>query len=278
VKTGVALAAIVLLVVLAAPRAFAEDAGATARDNGKSDNGKSDTAPLPMHGPSSSGEEGAGGAGNAGAQGGLQGGSQGDLTKSNGGTISSGGTMPSGGDAAAPGGDSIAGGKPPDDIDTRITVQPHRGNNKGGHFGDNKSKSESTTVQHNVHRRAFRLSPPPHQTVRNAIGIPVPRHEGTERHEGEHRDLVVGPRNPASGATAAAEGASGHFIRPEGSIDRPLPPPPNLLGKPPAENGRGISGTGLKAGPTRHSSGTASLGGAPPTVNGINGTTIRRKY
>jgi hypothetical protein len=263
VRTGATLAAIVLLVALAAPRGFAEEAGSAAHDNGKSD-----AAPSQMHSPSSSGEEGAVGAGNVGAHGG----SQGDLTKSNG------GTMPTGGDAAATGG-SMPGGKAPDDIDTRITVQPRRGNTKGGHFGDNKFKTESTTAQRNAHRRTFQLSPRSHQTIRNSIGIPVPRHEGKERHEGARRNLLGGPRNPASGTTAAAEGATGHFIKPEGSIDHPLPSPPNLLVRPPVENGRGISGTGMKAGPTRHSGGSASLGGAPPPVNGINGTTIiRRKH
>lgn len=264
-KTGATLAAIVLLVAVAAPRGFAEDAGSAAHDNGGSE-GKSEAAPSQTRGPSSSGEEGAGGAGNVGAHGG----SQGDLTKSNG------GTMPAGGDAAATGGSSMPSVKAPDDIDTRITVQPHRGNNKGGHFGDTKFKTESTTAQRNVHRRAFQLSPAPHQTIRNAIGIPVPRHEGNARHEGEHRNLLGGARNPASGTTAAAEGATGHFIKPEGSIDHPLPPPPNLFGKPRVENGRGISGTGMNAGPTRHSGGTASLGAAPPPTGGINGTTIIR--
>jgi hypothetical protein len=255
VKTGVILAALVLVLAVAAPapRSFAEDGGFAAHDGGSGEN-----APSQPHGSSPSGEQGAGGA------------QQGDLKKFDG------GAMPAGSDSATVSGGSLAGDKPPGDIDTRITVQPHRDNNKGGHFGDNKFKSEATTTLRNIHRRAFRLSPPAHQTIRNAIGIPLQRHERLERHEGEHRG-IDGPHNPAPGTTAATENPNEHFIKPEGPFVRPQPTP-NLAVRAPLETSRGINGTGIKPGPVRHFGGTASLGGATPATNGISGTSVRPKH
>jgi hypothetical protein len=150
-----------------------------------------------------------------------------------------------------------SGDKTPDGIDTRIAVQPRRAGAKLG--GDAKAKIELPAVV-NPHRRTFPAVRTSNQTLRNAVGVPVPRHDSAERHDGVHSGYSAGPYGAV-------------LTKPIGQIDRPAAIAKPLIA-PTIANRGAINGTGL----VHRGSGPSRIGGPSAAVVGINGTTIRSKH
>jgi hypothetical protein len=159
---------------------------------------------------------------------------------------------------------SGSGGKTgPDDIDTRITVVPHRTTNKVDKAAEFKIKSNAAVVK-NPHRRTFLASRTPNRIVRNAANVSIVQPEGRERSESGH---VA----PTSGL-----GLAGHTDGPIAEFETMNARPPvlssgtNRIAAPTALN-RGLSGTGM----THRGTSPSGLGGPAKTVAGISGTAIR---
>ena len=161
------------------------------------------------------------------------------------------------------------GGKTPDGIDTRIAVQPRRAGDKPGK--DTKAKIESPALG-NLHRRTFPATRPSNQTVRNAVGVPVPRHDGGERYDGVHPGYVAVPHAPAVATTGITGSPSASPTKPEMRTDRPAAIAKPIVGSSAANRGP-INGTGL----VHRGSGPSGIGGPATAVGGISGTTIQPK-
>jgi hypothetical protein len=159
------------------------------------------------------------------------------------------------------------GGKTPDGIDTRITVPPRRAGDKPGK--DTKAKIESPALG-NLHRRTFPATRPSNQTVRNAVGVPVPRHDSGERHDGQHPGYIAVPHGPAVATTGITGSPSASPTKPEMRTDRPAAIAKPIVRSSVANRGP-INGTGL----VHRGSGPSGIGGPAKMQDGINGTTIR---
>ena len=160
-----------------------------------------------------------------------------------------------------------SGDKTPDGIDTRIAVQPRRAGDKPGK--DTKAKIESPALG-NLHRRTFPATRPSNQTVRNAVGVPVPRHDGGERYDGVHPGYVAVPHAPAVATTGITGSPSASPTKPEMRTNRPAAIAKPIVGSSAANRGP-INGTGL----VHRGSGPSGIGGPAKMQDGINGTTIR---
>jgi hypothetical protein len=247
-KIGYRLAAIVLLGALMMRPGFAEDAGSAAHGDGKaSTSGEPNAARAP------SGEDAAGGVTKPEAH--APRGAPGGPPASNE-TVK---------DANPP----VPGGTEMGAIDT--TIAPSRRLDKKSKIGEGKSAIESLATR-DLHRRMLSVPRPPHPAVRNAIGVPIPRHSDIERHDSVHPNSLAIPHNAPAG-TAAVPGAPGsRLTKIEGSADRHVPNP-NPVITPPAAKSGAITGTGL----THRNFGPSQIGGPKAATAGINGTTIRPK-
>jgi hypothetical protein len=166
-----------------------------------------------------------------------------------------------GGSQAPSGEDAISasGGREPDDIDTRITVQPHRVNGKPDKATDLKAKPNAPAVK-NLHRRTFSASRASTATVRNAISTPITSPQGVERQEGAHLYAPSISHGAAAGTSARPEVG---IVRPNVSQQFANPPAPTFLN-------RGVGGTSVS-----RRGGPSGIGGPAKTTVGINGSTIR---
>jgi hypothetical protein len=155
--------------------------------------------------------------------------------------------------------------KKPDDIDTRITVQPHRPGKKPGKVEEVKSKIKSPIV--NLHRRTFSTSL---RAGRNAVGAPLSQREMPMRPHGEHSLSPIAPRFPV----AAGAGVTGNRAA---SVAKSGPPlgVANYLHAGSAGIGRGAVGGN---GSVHRNVGAAFLGGPATAIAGINGTSVRSKH
>lgn len=166
-------------------------------------------------------------------------------------------------------------GPNPDGIDTRITVQPRRLGDRFNKVGEAKGRLESPPVR-NFHRRTLSISGASNP-VRNAIGMPVTRHEDLRhedlrRRDGEPFSSRPGAQVPAV-AAGVTPGAAGGLAKTDEGFGRPpiLKPNASPIVSPAALNRGTINGTSQirpRVGPSR-------VGGPAKTVGGINGTTIR---
>ncbi len=210
---------------------YAEEAGSGTRDSGASNSGTRDSA--------------------------IHGGSKGSDS-----SVGPSGSQPRGS------GDAVSGVSPnADDIDTRITVQPHRRPGaKVDTVGQAKGKFTVPTVK-NPHRRVFSASGASNRTVRNTVSVPISPQELLERRAGEHPLSASVPHPPAGAIGMVGHTALG-TAKSETGFGRQITVPRTAS---PIIVNRGISGT--SAGHRGVSS--AVIGGPAKTVAGINGTVIR---
>jgi hypothetical protein len=158
-------------------------------------------------------------------------------------------------------------------IDTRITVQSRRLQNTSDKARDVKSNFR-ISVPGNIHTRRLPASGTLNTGARNAIGLPVTRHESTQERSGESHGVPVqsaAHENPGLAASGADNLAKTDGGLERAAIERPSPSP--IVSTPVAQRGA-INGTGL----VRPSSAPSGLGGPAKVIVGINATTIRPKH
>ncbi len=170
---------------------------------------------------------------------------------------------------------SGAGGYDPDGIDTHMTVQPRRLGGKRDEVGDAKIKFTLLAPGSLRPRRLSKLGTPD-RMMRNAIGVPLARHGGLERRDGEHHDFPTVVRVPAAGATGVAGSGTASPATAEGRVDRPtiLRANASPILSPVAPNRGTINGTSLN----RPGFSPSGVGGPAKQVAGISGTAIRPKH
>jgi hypothetical protein len=141
--------------------------------------------------------------------------------------------------------DGNASDKDPGGIDTRVTVQPRRLSRR-----NSMKDSNRPLIAHHTAPRRLSSHSAPAQITRDALGVPVVRHEDIGGHDGRQENPGLA-RTPATGPR----------------------PPFHAVVNPTAPNRGAINGTGL----TRRGFGPAAIGGPARPVAGISGTTIRPK-
>jgi hypothetical protein len=154
-------------------------------------------------------------------------------------------------------------------IDTHITVQSRPPQNTPGKARDAKSNFR-IGVPENIHTRRQPTPRTVNSGARNAIGLPVTRHEGIQERNGEAHSVPV-----QSAAPGLATGGHDNPAKTDGgrpAIERPSPPGP-IVSAPVTQRGT-INGTGLN----RPSSAPSRLGGPAKVVAGINATNLRPKH
>ncbi len=163
--------------------------------------------------------------------------------------------------------DAAGGGKDSDAIDMRIIVQPRR-------LGKRDELREDDTKPRLFARHMFRPQRSAHESpggvTRDAIGLPVARHDGMEQGRGQRRDLPVLGHDPAAAPTGFGANASGGLARTGGALGRPSSSASQIV-RPAALNRGTINGTSL----ARPGLSPSSIGGPGKPIAGINGTTIR---
>ncbi|MFY9894151.1 MAG: hypothetical protein WAK63_08440 [Xanthobacteraceae bacterium] len=162
-------------------------------------------------------------------------------------------------------------GKDSDAIDTRITVQPRRlGKRDELREGDTKPRP---FARHSFRRQRLSKREGSGQVSRDAIGLPVIRHDGKEQESGQRHDVPAVVHEPAVAPTGFGANASSGGARTDISVGRPSSNA-NLIVRPSALNRGTINGTSL----ARPGLGSSSIGGPAKPIAGINGTTIRSKH
>ncbi len=186
---------------------------------------------------------------------------------------SSGSTLPANPDGSRPPAreDAAGGGKDSDAIDTRITVQPRRlGKRDELREGDTKPRP---FARHMFRPRRLSAREGRGQVTRDAIGLPVARHDGMEQPSGQRHELPGLIHDPAVAPVGFGANANGGLARTGGALGRPSSNA-NQIVRPAALNRGTINGTNL----TRPGVGPSSIGGPAKPVAGISGTTIRPKH
>jgi len=156
---------------------------------------------------------------------------------------------------------------PPDAVDSSIAAPPRRAGAKPGR--DANAKIESP-MPANLHRKTFSPARPAGQTVRNAVGVTMQKHDSAEQHGGVNAGRIAVPHGPAvakTGITESPNGGSAGPIERAPVIVRPIVAPPTASHSP-------INGTGL----VHRSASSSGIGGPSAPAAGINGTTIRPKH
>lgn len=179
---------------------------------------------------------------------------------------------PSPGDNAA----SVPGKATKDDVDTRITVQPHGpSSGKPGRLGGVTSPIVPLKLI-NPHRRTFSPSRAANRISPNAPGIPGLQRQNVQQNLDEHFEYKGFGQRPSIGAPGGAAAAIA-VGKPGTALGRQSAVPstsisPISAGTKSVIHG-GIGGTNLN----HHAlgSGSAGIGGPARTVTGINGTSIR---
>jgi len=261
-RIGACVLATVLLGALPATQTvYAEEAGSGTHNSGTSNSGASNSG-ASNSGASNSGTSNSGtsnsGASNSGAH---------DSAIHDGSKASDSSVGPSGSQPPVSG-DAVSGvGPNANDIDTRITVQPHRRPGaKADTVGQAKAKFTLPTVK-NPHRRVFSASGASNRTVRNTVSVPISQQELLERRAGEH-PLSASTPHPTAGAIGVVGHTALGMAKSESGFVRQITVPRTAS---PIIVNRGISGT--SAG--RRGVSSAVIGGPAKTVAGINGTVIR---
>jgi len=167
--------------------------------------------------------------------------------------------------ASGPGGTDL------DGIDTRISVQPRRlGRRDEVRQGNTKLTPPASRI---LHPRRLSAHDASSRVTRDAIGVPVVRHDGTEQGDGQRHDLPALVHNPAAATTGFSAGASGGLARTGRAFGRPTSNI-NSVVRPAVLNRGAINGTTL----TRPGIGPSGVGGPAKSVAGISGTTVRPKH
>jgi hypothetical protein len=170
-----------------------------------------------------------------------------------------------------------SGGANPEDIDTRITVQPH-----GPPAGKPARVGGATNPivplkLINPHRRTFSPSRAANRFAPNGSGVLGVQHQNVRQNLGERFEYQGLGQRPAIGGSGGVGGASLGLAKPGSTPGRQQILQPTGIS--PIAGGAktlirgGIGGASVN----RHAvgSGTAGIGGPARTVTGINGTSVQ---
>jgi hypothetical protein len=173
-----------------------------------------------------------------------------------------------------------SGGANTEDIDTRITVQPHGPPaGKPGRVGGATNPIVPLKLI-NPHRRTFSPSRAANRFAPNASGIPAPQRQNVQQNLGERFEYQGLGQRPAIGGTGGVGGGGVGLAKPGSTLGHQ-----QILqstGISPAAGGSktlirgGIGGASLNH--RAVGSGTAGIGGPARTVTGINGTSVRETH
>ena len=163
-----------------------------------------------------------------------------------------------------------------EDIDTRITVQPHAPPGKSGKLGGTTNPIQPLKLI-NPHRRTFSPSRAVNRNSPNASGILNGQRQILQHGPGEHFESSGVRLTPNVGTATGVGNANIGLAKPAGTIGRePLFHSPTI--SPLGAGAKSLAG-GSIGGPTANhravGAGTVGIGGPARTVNGINGTSIR---
>jgi len=286
-KAGPFILAVVLLGAVAMPASFAEDAASTAgHPEGSNPSAEPHGSPPPAgdagglaakpdnHAPAEN-ASGPKSEGNAGPQqerntsdkpnlkAGVDGGPKGGGVKTGEGSH----TTAKGGNSL----DTHAGGA--DAIDTHITAPSRRTQNTSDKTRHPKSNFKIVTPG-NIYPRRPPARGAVNPAARNAIGVPVTRHEGMqERSTESHGVPGQGPPHEVPGNAASGAGS---LSRSDGALERPTIARPSVgpITTVHVPQRGTINGTGL----VRRNSAPSGLGGPAKAVAGISGSGIRPKH
>lgn len=177
--------------------------------------------------------------------------------------------------SAEPSGSRPSSGEKADGIDTLITEQSRRLGGRRDNVGGVKTKVKSLAPG-NLRLRRLSAGGASNRVVRNAIGVPVARHEGLEQRNGQRHDLPTVVRVPAAGATGVAGSGTASPAMADGRVDRPtiLRANASPIVGPVAPKRGTINGTSLN----RPGFSPSGVGGPAKVVTGISGTAIRPKH
>lgn len=168
-----------------------------------------------------------------------------------------------------------AGGVNTEDIDTRITVQPHAPPGKPGKLGGTTKPIQALKLI-NPHRRAFSPSYAAGRISPNPSGILNGQRQILQHGPVEHFDSNGARLTPNVGTATGVGNANIGLAKP-GMIGRePIFHSPNIspLGAG-AKNHMGASVGGPASNHHAVGASTVGIGGPAHAVNGINGTSIR---
>jgi hypothetical protein len=163
-----------------------------------------------------------------------------------------------------------------EDIDTRITVQPH---GPAGKFG--KAGGSANPIQPlkpvNAHRRTFSPSRAANRISPNASGVLNGQRQILQQGPGQHFESNGLRSTPAIGAAAGVGTANVGLAKPGSNLGRePISPSTGI--SPIGTDAKTFTRGGIGGASLNHRAvgpGTAAIGGPARTVTGINGTAIR---
>jgi hypothetical protein len=180
--------------------------------------------------------------------------------------------------SSAPGEDKTpdSGGVNTEDIDTRITVQPHAPPGKAGKLGGGANPIQPLRMI-NPHRRTFSPSRATNRAAPNASGVQNGQRQTLSHGPGEHFESNAVRLMPNAGPATRVGNANVSLAKPGGTLIRePIFHSPAISPLGAGAKNR-ISASVGGAISNHHAVGvsTVGIGGPARTVNGINGTTIR---
>jgi hypothetical protein len=168
-----------------------------------------------------------------------------------------------------------SGGANTEDIDTRITVQPH-GPPPGrpGRVGGTTNLIVALKLV-NPHRRTFSPSRAANRFVPNGSGIPGPQRQNVQQNLGEHFEYKGPGQRSVIGGTGGGGGVG--LAKPGSPLGRQQILQPTGI-SPVAGGSKTLIRGGIGGASLNHhavGSGTVGIGGPARTVTGINGTSIQ---
>jgi hypothetical protein len=170
---------------------------------------------------------------------------------------------------------SASGGANTEDIDTRITVQPHGA--PAGKFGRVGATNPIVPLKlSNPHRRTFSASRAANRFAPNASGVPAPERQNLQQNFGERFEYQGPGQRPAIGGTGGVGGGGVGLAKPGSTLGHQQNVQPTGI-SPLGANAKtlhgGIGGSSI----THHAVGigSAGIGGPARAKTGLNGTLMR---
>ena len=164
-----------------------------------------------------------------------------------------------------------------EDIDTRITVQPHGPPpGKPGRVGGATNLIAPLKLV-NPHRRTFSPSRAANRFVPNGSGIPGPQRQNVQQNLGEHFEYKGLGQRSVIGGTGGGGGGGVGLAKPGSPLGRQQILQPTGI-SPVAGGSKTLIRGGIGGASLNHhavGSGTVGIGGPARTVTGINGTSIQ---
>jgi hypothetical protein len=179
---------------------------------------------------------------------------------------------PAAGENAAP----ASRGGTTEDIDTRITVQPHGA--PAGRFGRVGATNPIVPIKViNPHRRTFSASRAANRFAPNASGVPAPQRQNLQKNFGERFEYQGPGQRPAIGWTGGVGGGGVGLAKPGSTLGHQQNLQPTGI-SPLGANAKTLPHGGIGGASITHHAvgiGSAGIGGPARAKTGLNGTLMR---